>query len=170
MRGIGSKMSTRGQLGLSSGAEANGEVEHRASVSVAKPLENLILPADEIFDAAAVSEIIANAVAKAGGGADIRKAAVDELTQRRDAGMKAISEKTLVECKVNPFASLKAVRSYAYLTDGIMTTVLNLATGPLVPETGTAEPISVAAVGGYGRGEMAPQSDVDLLFLNSGKI
>ena len=163
-------MSTRGLFGESSGSEATGMVEGPASVSVAKPLENLILPADEIYDAADVSEVIANAVAKAGGAADVRKAAVDELTKRRDTGMQAISEKTLAECKVNPFASLKAVRSYAYLTDGIMTTVLDLATGPLVPETGQPEPISVAAVGGYGRGEMAPQSDVDLLFLNSGKI
>jgi [protein-PII] uridylyltransferase len=33
-----------------------------------------------------------------------------------------------------------------------------------------AERIAVLAVGGYGRAEMAPQSDVDLLFLTPWKI
>ncbi|MGB4829631.1 MAG: [protein-PII] uridylyltransferase, partial [Paracoccaceae bacterium] len=63
------------------------------------------------------------------------------------------------------------ITAQAYLTDGLVTTALAVAQHlhPL-PNPTEAERIAVLAVGGYGRAEMAPQSDVDLLFLTPWKI
>jgi [protein-PII] uridylyltransferase len=59
------------------------------------------------------------------------------------------------------------VRAASFLMDQIFRFVLDATTQRVYPTANptSAERICVAAVGGYGRGEMAPHSDIDLLFL-----
>ena len=66
----------------------------------------------------------------------------------------------------------KAIISYAFLTDCLVTSAWKFATEIQFPSHNPteAEKLSIISVGGYGRREMAPFSDVDLLFLTPYKM
>ncbi|WP_343080962.1 [protein-PII] uridylyltransferase [Ostreiculturibacter nitratireducens] len=99
---------------------------------------------------------------------DVRAAAVRVLADHRREGLARIE----VAFLKHPRSARETVEAIAALTDEVVTGAFTVATSDLhpLPTPTEAERLSVLAVGGYGRAEMAPQSDVDLLFLTPWKI
>lgn len=130
--------------------------------------EALIVPAIEIFDPVAARTALQQVFAKTDSSRDIRAATVAYLTEARRQGMAAIAN-TFAE---QPDNARPVTRAYTYLTDSLVKTVYDVALTQLhplaIPTSG--ERLSLIAVGGYGRAEMALYSDVDLLFLTPYKI
>ncbi|WP_303048843.1 [protein-PII] uridylyltransferase [Phaeobacter sp. HF9A] len=127
----------------------------------------MICDPNAIFDPEAMRGQVL-ALAQERQGAEFRAAVVALLRAANKDGREVIAD----AFSLRPFAARELARSYTYLTDGLVTTALMAASEilhPLATPT-TGERISVFAVGGYGRGEMAPFSDVDLLFLTPYKI
>ena len=93
---------------------------------------------------------------------------VSLLKELKSNGFDRIS----LELGKNPLKARKAIISYAFLTDCLVTSAWKFATEIQFPSHNPtqAEKLSIISVGGYGRREMAPFSDVDLLFLTPYKM
>ena len=70
-----------------------------------------------------------------------------------------------------PYAGIEAAAAFAFLTDQIVRLVHDYVTQKLHPvhNPTSGERLLLMAVGGYGRGEMAPHSDVDIAFVTPWK-
>ena len=97
----------------------------------------------------------------------LRRAAVAELRAALDAGRAEIAGRLAA----HPSRGLEAANGGAYLTDAILRALHAFTVERLhpvaVPTAG--ERLLLLAVGGYGRGEMAAHSDIDIAFIHPTK-
>ena len=106
------------------------------------------------------------AIAAALAGADRAQCAAilkDALGEGRAEIARRLAEK--------PYAGMDAAAAYAFLTDQLLRLAYDYVTTRLHPLANptTSERLLLMAVGGYGRGEMAPHSDVDIAFVTPWK-
>lgn len=123
--------------------------------------EDLICECSQIFDQSKVNDFFNLKVGERG-------KLVSLLKELKSKGFDRIS----FELRKNPLKARKAISSYAFLTDCLVTSAWKFATEIQFPSHNPteAEKLSIISVGGYGRREMAPFSDVDLLFLTPYKM
>jgi [protein-PII] uridylyltransferase len=96
-----------------------------------------------------------------------RKQAATILKEALGAGRAEIARRL----EERPYAGTEAAAAYAFLTDQILRLAYDFVTTrqhPLANPT-TSERLLLMAVGGYGRGEMALHSDVDIAFVTPWK-
>ena len=123
--------------------------------------EDLICESSQIFDQSKVNDFFNLKVSERG-------KLVSLLKELKSKGFDKIS----LELSKNPLKARKAISSYTFLTDCLVTSAWKFATEIQFPSHNPteAEKLSIISVGGYGRREMAPFSDVDLLFLTPYKM
>lgn len=133
-------------------------------------MQDLLLPPEDMIDPDTLRDVIARDIkAEAGGNARAaRGIAVRHLAEARNQA----NERLAAAFLAHPTKARHLIRAMAWLTDRIVTLTLEIARDHLHPLSNPTESerIAVLAVGGYGRAEMAPHSDVDLLFLTPWKV
>ncbi len=122
---------------------------------------------DAILDAPATAAALEAAVASRPDAAARRAAAVGVLAEAWTDARDRIA--ALVAA--SPREAHRAIHDYSWLTDRIVTLTLDIVARRVhpLPNPTASERICAIAVGGGGRAEMAPFSDVDLLFLTPWK-
>ena len=96
-------------------------------------------------------------------GAGIQAATTEILAEALAIGRAQIAE----QFALHPGSGRAAAASYAFLTEQVVRLSFDFVRSRLYPNPNptTAERIALVGLGGTGRAEMAPYSDLDLMFL-----
>ncbi len=132
------------------------------------PREPMICAEGRIVDLAALDAALAAALAAEPDNRARRQAVTGVLAETLRRGHDALD----AALAAAPRDARAFVRAQTWLIDVVVTAAVNVACEELHPLNNPTqgERLSVMAVGGYGRAEMAPHSDVDLLFLTPWKV
>ncbi len=115
-----------------------------------------------VIDRRALAGAIADAVADLGA-AKARPRVVELLRGALAAGREEIARRLLEK----PSAGHLCAEAQAFLVDQLVRVIHDHVVGEVYPSANrsSGERLTIMAVGGYGRGEMAPHSDVDIAFI-----
>ena len=93
----------------------------------------------------------------------MRRASVPILRAALDAGRAEMARRLTL----HPSRGREVAAGYAYLTDQLLRLIYDVTVQRLYPNANpsSGERLTLVAVGGYGRGEMALHSDIDIAFL-----
>jgi [protein-PII] uridylyltransferase len=115
-----------------------------------------------VIDRRALTEAIRKAVETAGG-PQARQPVVELLRAALASGRTEIERRLLAR----PAAGHDCAEAQAFLVDQLIRVIHDHVVGDVyrASNRSTGERLTIMAVGGYGRGEMAPHSDVDIAFI-----
>src|SRR6266849_2109691 len=121
-----------------------------------------ILRQRDIIDRRALAEELAQAIADSSAPALDRRVLLPPLKAALNRGRAEIRRRFDADG-----TAARAVREHSFLIDQLIRALHDLVTETIYPMANptAGEKMAIVAVGGYGRGELAPSSDVDLLFL-----
>ena len=119
--------------------------------------------ADERFDSERISAAVDALAAKHVGHEDVFRAAVAQLFKAELIAARATAQQVLLRDR----HGRRCAERLCFVQDEIIRILFSAATRHLyyAPVPSGAERMAVVATGGYGRGLMAPESDIDLLFI-----